>query len=178
MMRRQLKKRIGFASSLLYVLISLCALSGCQTTTVTTGPKPLVKTAGQQPAFTGDVLDSLDPCGNRMQDLCGPLTAYYSMYHHGPARAEDLQPFAIPGQEIQSACPVSRKPYVFAPDGLEATGQNIRIYIYDPEPTHHGARWCAIKQGGTALNQPVIMFADKLPEDVFRRFRPATPLLP
>jgi hypothetical protein len=177
-MRWKLTNPIAVASRCLNVSIALCLLSGCQTTTVTSGPKPVVKTANQAPAFTGNVLESLDPCGDRMQDLCGALTAYYNMYHHGPARIEDLQPFAIPGEQIQSACPVSGKPYLFAPDGLAATGQDIRIYIYDAEPSHNGARWCAIKQGGAAANQPVIMFADKLPEAIFRRFRPATPLVP
>ena len=56
------------------VVFLICLLSGCQTTTVSTGPQPIVKSAGQQPAFTGDILDSHDPCGNRMQHLCGPLT--------------------------------------------------------------------------------------------------------
>ena len=159
--------------------------AGCQTTTVTSGGAlstptnaPVVKTAPPQPAFTGNAIEAFDPCGDRMEDLCGPLIFFYKQHGRGPERLEELQPFAIPGQLLKFTCPVSGKPYVCAPDGLSADGQDIRIYIYDAEPVHHGARWCAVKKNGAMANQPEIMYSVLLPEEKFRRFRLVPSQLP
>jgi hypothetical protein len=162
-----------------------CAMiGGCQTTTIRSGAAPMVsvstaKGSAQPPtAFTGDAIEALDPCGDRIEDLCGPLALYYRDNHHGPARVEELGRYAIPGEQLNIACPASNKPYLCSPQGLEARGQDIRIYLYDAEPCHNGARWCAVARGRNVLNQPQIMYAVKMSEDVFRRFKAMPMALP
>jgi hypothetical protein len=162
----------------------ICAfVGGCQTTTIRSGAAPAVSVSNspgaQQPApFTGDALDALDPCGNRIEDLCGPLALYYRDNHHGPARIEELERYAFAGEHLNLVCPVSNKPYLCSPQGLEARGQEIHIFIYDAEPVHNGARWCAVARGGAVLNQPQIMYAVKMSEAVFRRFQASPLVLP
>ena len=94
-----------------------------------------------RPAIPNNAIEAMDPCGDRMQDLCGALLSYYLVKHQGPSKLEDLQQFADIGDNLKFTCPVSGKPYVYVAEGLEATGQDIRIYIYDPTPIHHGNRW-------------------------------------
>lgn len=173
--------------------IGCCALfAGCQTTTVRSGAAPTMKVAvssgaSQQQPFNGDAIEAMDPCGDRMEDLCGPLALYFRDNGHGPARLEELQPYAFPGERLNFTCPVSGKPYLCSPQGLEAQGQNIRIYIYDATPVHtvvqrdgtvSPARWCAVARGSAVLNQPQVMYAVKLPEAVFRRFNALPLVLP
>ncbi len=148
----------------------LLLLAGCVTTTQTTGPRPTATVSKPPPPFAGNAMEALDPCGDRIQDLCGPLILYYQLHHRGPEHIEELQAFADPGQTLKLTCPVSGKPYLCAPSGLQAPGQNRRIYIYDADPVHGGARCCAVTKQGVTAGADAAFFEDKIPEAEFRLF--------
>lgn len=152
--------------------------AGCQSATVKSGAGPVAAApAGKEP-FTGNAIEDIDPCGDRMEDLCGPLIFYFRANHHGPSRLQELQPFALAGQTLNLACPVSGRPYLCAPQGLEADGMDIRIYVYDDAPVHGGSRWCAVKKGGSSANGAEVMYAVKIREEDFRKFRLSADVLP
>lgn len=172
-----------------------CALAGCVTTTQTATPKPAAAPVKPPRPFSGNFITALDPCADQMQDLCGALFLYDLKKHALPARLQDLQPFADAGQELKFTCPVSGKPYIYAPTGLDAPGQNIRIYVYDAEPAHvfynstrnpwsnpksygrpdpadGGSRSCIFSKPDAATGAPTL-FTDEIPERAFRQFAPS-----
>ena len=73
--------------------------------------------------------------------------------------SKGLVEYADVGQVLKFNCPVSGMPYVYVPQGLEAPGQNIRIYVYDGAPVHGGARWCAVSKTGAAVGAAVVCAA-------------------
>ena len=130
-----------------------------------------------------------------MQDLCEPLFLYDKLKHSLPAKLEDLQPYANDGQELKFICPVSGKRYNYAPAGLDAPGQNIRIYVYDAAPVHvfynrtrnpwanpkcygrrdpadGGSRMCVFSKPDAATGAPTL-FTDEIPERAFRQYAAA-----
>ena len=82
----------------------------------------------------------IDPCAERLHDLCGHLLLYYSTHKKLPPKLAELEStdrFPTP----PFACPVSGKPYVYDPDGLVIPGLPGRLVLYDSQPTHAGRRW-------------------------------------
>jgi hypothetical protein len=172
------------------------ALAGCTTTVVRSGGMksgPDAATKAPQP-YTEDFINSLDPCADQMQDLCGALFLYDKMKHVLPPRLEDLQQVAT-GLDLKFTCPVSGKPYIYAREGLEAPGQTIRIYVYDAAPAHvfynkssnpwsnpksygrpnpadGGSRMSIFTKPDAATGAPTL-FTDEIPERAFKQFRPA-----
>lgn len=81
-----------------------------------------------------------DACSEQLHDLCAPLLLYYSVHKQLPARLADLG--EVNGKPASSlVCPVSRKPYVYGPEGLLVPGWPGRLILYDAEPSHGGLRW-------------------------------------
>ena len=152
--------------------LSLALAAGCVTVPAQPVQKPRVVTSNAPPGFTGNAMTAIDPCADQIQDLCGALLSYYLVKHKLPAQLAELQQYADTGQVLKFTCPVSGKPYVYVPQGLEAPGQNIRIYIYDAEPVHNGARWCAVSKSGASVGAEAF-FAEKVPEKRFAQFMAA-----
>jgi hypothetical protein len=154
--------------------LSLVLAVGCVTVPQQPAQKPRVTTSNGPPAFTGNAIAAIDPCADQIQDLCGALLSYYLVKHKLPLHLEELQQYADVGQVLKFTCPVSGQPYVYVREGIEAPGQNLRIYIYDAAPAHGGARWCAVSKSGATVGADAI-FAEKIPEKRFSQFLAATP---
>jgi hypothetical protein len=107
-----------------------------------------------------------DPCPARLHDLCGPLLLYWATNYRLPETVDELQ--KLPGFESVGpyACPVSKQPYMYNPNGV--IGPNIaqRAVIYDAAPTHSGYRW-AIAVEAPAGNAPLIAKVVAWPESRF-----------
>lgn len=117
-------------------------------------------------------VDPLDPCANRIQDIGGALLAYDHINHHLPSRLDELLPI---DDSLSFVCPATGKPYVYVPEGLDAPGQDLRIYLYDAQPTPSGIRWCAVTRG-SAISGASACFAEPIPESKFNLYRPITDL--
>jgi len=89
-----------------------------------------------QPSPRGTVAD---PCGDRLQDLCGQLLRYYSEHRELPQSLADLGKVGKE-QPCPTVCPVSGKSYVYDRSGLQVPGQPGQLIVYDPEPSHSGMR--------------------------------------
>jgi hypothetical protein len=112
-----------------------------------------------------------DPCAERVHNIGGTLLLYYASHQQMPQRLEELKPLADFDQPIELTCPVSGKPYLYAPNGLAAVGKEKRIVVYDAEPSHDGRRWCLFMlpaKPGQALAVEVL----EVPEGLFRTFTP------
>jgi hypothetical protein len=112
------------------------------------------------------------PCAARLQNIGGALLLYYATKKQMPQNLEELKPFADFDQPIELTCPVSNKPYLYAPNGLTAVGKEKRIVVYDAAPSHNGQRWCLfmVPAGpGNALAVEV----RAVPEGLFHTFTPA-----
>jgi hypothetical protein len=166
----------------LFCLMILLAIGGCQP-----------KQPQQQVQHSGDPLAGLsstggglntsvqtmppeaavrnDPCAEHLQNIGGTLLLYWAVNKRMPQQLEELKPLASFDQTIELTCPVSGKPYGYAPQGLAAAGKEKRIVVYDPEPSHHGNRWCLFMvppQPGQALATEVL----EVPEGLFHTFTP------
>src|SRR5579884_2363002 len=136
------------ASGVLLVVLMGAAIGGCVQEKKTIGPggQPIVRQTNvtQVPQgnpnanFVGDPI-GIDPCAARLQAIEGQLIAYYSLYKRMPERLDELKEFASFEQVPSYTCPVTGRPYVYNPAGLEASGQTYRLYVYDEVP-HNGKR--------------------------------------
>lgn len=190
--KRCATRALPLAGAVLLALAGGCQIGGCQNGNQDPG-HPQVIVQGQngtgnspQPSADGsrivktvintapprDTMDPFDPCALQMQDLVGPLLEYFGRYKHGPANIAELNQFAIPGVAVGTICPVSKKPYLCAPNGLRAPGENVRIYIYDAAPVHEGQRWCVMDNGATS-GAPGF-FTAHIPEARFQKFLAAS----
>ena len=151
----------------------LPVLAGCTPVQQTLPPAGMaVQSQPQSQAQPQASVNSfIDPCGDRIQDLCGPLIEYFTLYHHGPARVEELQQFADPGQTLKFACTDTGKPFQCAPTGLAAPGQSMRIFVYAADPSPDGGRWCVYSKPGVTSGVSEAFFAEKIPEAKFRQFQ-------
>jgi hypothetical protein len=96
------------------------------------------------------------------------LLLYYRAKGHGPAKIEELTPYAFVGEPLNLNCPTTGKPYLCAPNGLTAPGEKMHIYLYDAEPVHHGERWCVVNNG--AIVGAAGFFTVHIPEAKFQLF--------
>jgi hypothetical protein len=97
-----------------------------------------------QPRTTMD--PALDPCASRLHDIAGSLLLYYAAHESLPA---DLSAVKQAGGEACPPldCPVSGKPYLYSPMGLEIPGLPGRVVLYDAAACHEGNKW------GLVVNQ-------------------------
>jgi len=112
-------------------LIALAAAisAGCTYERVEPDPAPL------DPA--------LAPCPSRLHDIAGAILLHYVARQTMPP---DLAAIQLAGGDScpPLQCPVSGKPYVYNPDGLEVPGQVGRVVLYDATPVHDGRRWALV----------------------------------
>lgn len=116
-----------------------------------------------------DSITSNDPCGNRVHELAGVMLLYYAVHHQLPATLEELRSVADADQDLHFTCPVSGKPYIYEPAGLVSGGNEERLVLFDPEPTHKGARWGVVAAPPHGL-RPATASATLLPEAMFKRY--------
>jgi hypothetical protein len=103
----------------------------------------------------------------RLHDICGPLLLYYATNHHLPANLEELR--QVPGFTLTEpfTCPVSQKPYVYNPIGVQTVGQPERIILHDPAPSHSGMRWAVSIIEPQRESDPLVTKVVGLPESYF-----------
>ncbi len=82
----------------------------------------------------------MDPCAERLHDVCGQLLLYYSLNRRLPETLEALATLD-PQNPLPLVCPVSDRPYLYHPDGLRIAGWMGRLVLYDATPSHSGMRW-------------------------------------
>lgn len=137
--------RAGCVAATLVVL-----LGGCVTETKTDRPADRKISVRQTPAArqtaapTGPAVlpnEATDPCANRLHELSGALLTYYAINKKLPETLAEAETLADATAEFNTECPVSRQPYVYAPRGLQAQGQDRLLILYDPTPAHAGLRW-------------------------------------
>jgi hypothetical protein len=97
-----------------------------------------------QPKTTLDA--TLDPCASRLHDVAGSLLLYYAAHESLPP---DLSTIKQAGGEAcpPLQCPISGKPYMYSPMGLEIPGLPGRVVLYDATACHEGNKW------GLVVNQ-------------------------
>ncbi len=108
----------------------------------------------------------IDPCAERLHDLCGQLLLQHSLDGKFPPSLDQLPGIGGP-DAAQLTCPVSGLPYVYAPDGLRIAGRSGLLIVYDATPCHSGMRWGVLVDGlggGKAVTMRVVL----LPEDSLR----------
>jgi hypothetical protein len=103
----------------------------------------------------------IDPCAERLHEICGRLLLYRSSNGALPKTLADLQ---APGAATPPPeCPASGKAYVYNPEGLKVPGQVGRLVLYDPSPVHSRMRWgVVVGEGG--MGQPLTATVVLLPD--------------
>jgi hypothetical protein len=104
----------------------------------------------------------IDPCAERLHDLCGHLLLYASLHGQLPERLADLKRVSTDPLPVPT-CPVSGMPYVYNPEGLAVPGRPGRLVLYDAAPSHCGMRW-GILADAAAEGQPLTARVILLPE--------------
>jgi hypothetical protein len=153
---------------------AMLVLGGCVTETTRIGAKPASPdhAAAARP-LTPDVVAATDRCALRLWDIGGVLLQYFSLNKQLPARLEDLAPLADPGEPLFFVCPLSGKPYGYAPQGLVREGRHKRIIIFDSTPAHDGKRWCVLMPDDLRPGDAQSVEVVPVPEEVFQLYRPA-----
>ncbi len=111
----------------------------------------------------------IDPCAERLHDLCGQLLLYHSLHGRFPQSLEEL-PAGEGKQSTQPAppvCPVSRLAYVYAPEGLRLPGRSGLLLVYDAQASHSGMRWGIMTAAADAAKGPAVLKVVLLPEELF-----------
>jgi hypothetical protein len=138
----------------------LLAAPGCQTTTVGPGnmvtglnvplppqPVPVASSVRERSAKAARAAQKeneeiTDPCATRLQDIITSLYLYYAAYKQLPNKLEDLRTVTGIETDLGFTCPVSGKPYIYNPVGLQAqAGDTLHLILYDATPAHNGCRW-------------------------------------
>jgi len=116
----------------------------------------------------------MDPCAERLHDICGQLLLAYARKNALPKALGELQ--GLSSRRLPPlACPTSAKPYVYNPDGLKIQGRPGRVVLYDPTPAHSAMRW-AVLADDIGTGQPLTLRVVLLPEsDVFSKDGPERP---
>jgi hypothetical protein len=105
------------------VLVAMAA-GGCQTSA------PQTRKTGAE----------IDPCAERLHEICGHLLLYCSLNGKLPDELSDLKGAeATPLPPL--TCPTSGKPYVYNREGLPIPGRQGRLVVYDAAPSPAGKRW-------------------------------------
>ena len=105
-------------------LAALLIVAGCQ---VSPSPAPETELV-------------VDPCADRLHDICGQLLLYYYQHKRFPAVLSEL-PSAASDEPSSLCCPISGKPYVYNAKGVEVPNVSGRIVLWAPEPVHDSTGW-------------------------------------
>jgi hypothetical protein len=105
----------------------------------------------------------VDPCAERLHDLCGKLLLYHGIHSKLPGTLEELK--ALGSATLPPlVCPVSGKPYIYHPDGLAIRGWSGRLVLYDAMPSHSGMRWGVLVEdpgSGKTLTARVLLLPEQ-----------------
>lgn len=137
------------------------ALGGCA--------MPPAATPAPKPAASGNLGDALDPCADRLHDLCQELLIYYTKHRELPASLAQLSKASGSGAAPIS-CPVSQKAYVYDPEGMAVPNWSGRLIVYDATPVHSGKRWGILTEA-FGPGQPLVLRVLQQPESTFRVVR-------
>lgn len=97
-------------------------------------------------------------CQGALDEICTALLIHYKVYNRMPDQLEDLRKFKEFGNIGDLRCPVSKRPYVYYPQGLRVADEEllrerkepVRIATYvivaDPTPAHGGVRYAIFIQ--------------------------------
>ncbi len=117
---------------LVFCTAALGLLAGCQPSAVRV----------QKPSV------SLDPCAERLHDMCEQFLLYYSTQKHLPNSLDEMKAWE-PKRLPPLVCPASGKPYVYRAEGVEVPGQKGRALLFDAEACHSGMRWAIVADAVT-----------------------------
>lgn len=140
--------------------ITLLLVGGCQT--VANRPAGLAASS-EQPI--------VDPCAMRLHDIGGAILMYYALNRRMPMELKEASLLSQSGDALKLTCPVSGRPYVYNPTGLQIPGTNKRVIVYDAAPVHDGHRNCLIMPM-PRRNQGMSTDVKSVPEAVFETFIP------
>jgi hypothetical protein len=158
---------------LLLYLPHVLLAAGCASS-ATREQKPKLQSPWSVPPEARRTSTAIDPCADRLHELCGPLLMHYALHRRMPATLDDLRAVAGPDPTIAFECPVSRRTYVYNADGLQSPAVNGRIVLFDPIPAHDGKRWAVVLEE-TKPGQPLIPRVITIPEFDFPRPLPLPP---
>ncbi len=116
----------------------------------------------------GDLV--MDRCADRLHDFCGQLLLFYAVHRQLPQRLDELNKDTT-APALPPACPVSGKPYVYDPNGLQVADRPGRLILFDAEPCHGGMRWGVLVEEPPA-GQLLIVRVVRLPESAFSGLGP------
>lgn len=119
----------------------------------------------------GPAVPARDACAMRLHDISGLLLHYFVVNSRLPDRLEDLAPLADAGMKFEPTCPVSDRPFVYAPGGLPGTGTDRLLLVYEAVSAHDGKRW-AILASPAQGSQPLATWVVLLNEQRFRAHQP------
>ncbi len=91
----------------------------------------------------------IDPCAERLHDVCGRLLLYCSVNGGLPETLDRLNRVDS-GAPLALVCPVSEKPYVYRREGLSVPGRAGLLVLFDADPVHGGLRWGIFVEPGAA----------------------------
>jgi len=125
-------------------------VAGCRTSEMSAPPvrRPSVK---------------IDPCAERLHDVCGQLLLYHGIYKRLPQSLDGLKAMNV-GPMPPLVCPVSGKPYIYNPSGLRIPGRPGLLVLYDAEACHSGMRWGILVED-PADGKPLTARVVLLPEE-------------
>jgi hypothetical protein len=154
--------RAGLACRLLAavaLLSGLAGLAGCQMPADWTWPPP----AASQPAAKPKPVKPsvlLDPCAERLGDICAQLLLYARARHDLPETLAGL----VGAAPLPLTCPVSGRPYIYTRDGLPMPGTSRRVLVYDALACHTGMRW-TITADPAGPGKPLVARVQLVPDD-------------
>ena len=119
-------------AGLVFCTAAMGLLAGCQPSAVRV----------QKPSV------SLDPCAERLHDMCEQFLLYYSTQKHLPNSLDEMKAWE-PKRLPPLVCPASGKPYVYRAEGVEVSGQKGRVLLFDAEACHSGMRWAIVADAVT-----------------------------
>ena len=94
------------------------------------------------PATRPSAVSISDPCAERLHEIAGLLLHYYAINGDLPVKLEDALKLSPESAAQSRACPVSREPYGYDPNGpVVESGGKGRIVVYDAKAVHDGNRW-------------------------------------
>ena len=130
---------------MLVVLGALLA-GGCTTASRETGQSvnssglPDIESAAKHPNVP---ISNTDECAEQLHEICGALLQYYRANLDLPPRLDALR--EVPGfDQLKLNCPVTNRPYVYNPIGIQGAQNKQRILVHDPAPVHSGMRWAIV----------------------------------
>jgi hypothetical protein len=143
------------------ILSALAALAGCDVPPEWKWPPPAASQPAAKPrAVKPSVL--MDPCADRLGDICGQLLLYARARHDLPESLASLA--ELTGRPMPATCPLSGRPYIYSRDGLPMPNTPRRVLVYDALPCHTGMRW-TITADPAGPGKPLVARVQLVPDD-------------